>query len=322
MRKLKQICSIVFTLCLMLFIVGCGSSKAVETVRIGALKGPTSMGLLHLLEEQETAVTKTYEFTMATGADELMPLLVKGELDIALVPSNVAANMYQKTEGKIQVLDINTLGVLYLVSGDSGIQSVSDLSGKIVYLTGQGTTPDYVLQYLLDKNGVTDCTLEYKSEATEVAAMLANNPEAVGFLPQPFVSAALMQNETLQVVGSAQEEWTKVTGEGYGIVTGVTVVRKDFYEQNKKLVDAFLQEHRESVEWINTNVEDGAALCVKAGIVGKEPIARKAIPQCNITCVSGTEMRTMLQAYLDVLYEMDPASVGGKLPLEDFYLAR
>lgn len=322
MRKLKQICSIVFTLCLMLFIVGCGSSKAVETVRIGALKGPTSMGLLHLLEEQETAVTKTYEFTMATGADELMPLLVKGELDIALVPSNVAANMYQKTEGKIQVLDINTLGVLYLVSGDSGIQSVSDLSGKIVYLTGQGTTPDYVLQYLLDKNGVTDCTLEYKSEATEVAAMLANNPEAVGFLPQPFVSAALMQNETLQVVGSAQEEWTKVTGEGYGIVTGVTVVRKDFYEQNKMLVDAFLQEHRESVEWINTNVEDGAALCVKAGIVGKEPIARKAIPQCNITCVSGTEMRTMLQAYLDVLYEMDPASVGGKLPLEDFYLAR
>lgn len=305
-----------------LIAAGCGK-KAGADIRVGALKGPTTIGLLRLMEKAEAEETaNTYTFTMAVGADELTPLLVKGELDIALVPANVAAVLYNKTQGGISVIDINTLGVLYMVSGNASVNSIADLKGQTIYLTGKGTTPDYVLQYLLEANGVglDEVQLEYRSEATEVAALLTEDPDSIGLLPQPFVTVACAGQETLAVRLSLTEEWAKVQGEdGSSLVTGVTVVRNDFLQENPEAVSLFLQEHAESAAYTESNLEETAALCVASGIIAKEPIAEKAIPACNITCITGEEMKQALSGYLKVLYDLNPEAVGGSLPGDDFY---
>lgn len=302
---------------------GCGAKRNDTAARVGSMKGATSLGLLFLMEEAEQGISEgSYEFQMMTGADELLPLVIKEELDIALVPANVASVLYAKTEGGISVIDINTLGVLYMVSSDESIKTIADLKGKTIYLTGKGTTPDYALQYLLTENGmsVEDCTLEYKSEPAEVAAILAENPDAIGLLPQPFVTAACMQNEALSIVVDLNEEWNLIQGEnGSSMVTGVTVVRNEFLKEHEAAVQTFLKEHAESAKAVNEDPATGAAYAVKAQIIAKEPMAQKAIPACNITCVTGAEMKQALTGYLEVLYKLAPQSVGGALPGEDFY---
>ena len=306
--------------------ISTGSGKGAEeavTIRVGSMKGPTSMGLLYTMEDAEAGKTENnYQFQVVTAADELLPLMIKGEMDIALVPANVASVLYNKTEGGICVIDINTLGVLYMVSGDTNLQSIADLQGKTIYLTGKGTTPDYVLQYILSQNGLSaqDCTLEYKSEATEVAALLAEDPDAIGLLPQPFVTAACAQNEALSIIFDMNEEWEKVQGEGGSrMVTGVTVVRKEFLEENENAVKTFLAEHEASAAAINADPAGGATLVVEAGIVAKEPIAQKAIPFCHIVSITGEDMKQALSGYLQVLYDQSPEAVGGSLPGDDFY---
>ena len=320
--KVKTIMILVLAMILIMSFGGCGKEQGTD-IRIGAMKGPTTIGLLSLMEEAENGQTgNTYTFTIATAADELTPLLVKGELDMALLPANVAAVLYQKTGGGISVIDINTLGVLYMVSGNGNITDFEDLKGQTIYLTGKGTTPDLCLQYLLSANGIgqDEVTLDYRSEATEVAALLAESPDAVGLLPQPFVTVACMQNEKLSICLSMTDEWEKVQGEGgSSMVTGVTVVRNEFLAENPEAVKLFLEEHADSTAYVESNTEKAAALCVAAGIIAKEPVAQKAIPFCNITCLTGEEMKQALSGYLKVLYDMNPEAVGGSLPAEDFY---
>lgn len=317
----KKLLALILVCCMALAIVGCGKKEEPANVRIGSLKGPTSMGIVRLMEQAENGEAKNdYSFTMETAADALLPMMLKEELDIAMIPANVASILYQKSEGKIAVIDINTLGVLYMVSGDEAIQSFEDLKGKTLYLTAKGTTPDYVLQYLLKENGIaeSDLMIEYKSEATEVAALLAENPENVGLLPQPFVTAALAQNQELVIIMDMNEEWEKVSGESR-LVTGVTVVRKAFLEENKEAVEIFMEEHKASAEYANANVEATAELVANAGIIEKAPVAAKAIPYCNITYIDGEDMKSALAGYLEVLFELDQGAVGGALPDEDFY---
>lgn len=324
-RNRKTVLCVLIQLFACVFLLaGCNRVKeASKEIRIGAMKGPTTIGLLQLMEKAEKQETDNlYTFTMATGADELTPLLVKGELDMALVPANVAAVLYNKTEGGISVVDINTLGVLYMVSGNQDITEFADLKGQTIYLTGKGTTPDYVLQYLLSENGISmeEVTLSYRTEATEVAALLAENPQGVGLLPQPFVTVACSQNEQLAICLSLTEEWAKVQGEsGSSLVTGVTVVRNAFLQENPEAVERFLKEHEESCAYTKSNLEDVAALCADAGIIAKDSIAKKAIPYCNITCITGEEMKQALSGYLEVLYDFDVKTVGGTLPEDDFY---
>lgn len=322
MKKfLTAILSAALSLCL---LTGCSSaSKSTETIRIGSLNGPTSIGLLKLMDKSAKGETKdSYSFTIATTADELLPKMISGELDIALVPANVSSVLYNKTEGNIKVLDINTLGVLYGVSGDNSISHISDLKGKTVYITNRGTTPDYVFQYLCSEAGLAegDINIEYKSEAAEVAALLAENPDAVGILPQPFVTACCISNDSLSPVLDLTAEWNNIASEESSkLLTGVTVVRKDFLESNPEAVERFLAEHKESADFAVSNVEETAALVVSAGIIEKEPVAQKAIPGCNITYIDGEEMKKALSGYLEVLYNLDPSSVGGALPDEEFY---
>ena len=307
-------------------LTGCGSGKAEEkvTVKVGALKGATTLGLLPLEDKAANGEAgENYEFSMMTAADELLPMMIKGELDIALLPSNVASILYQKTNGGVTVIDINTLGVLYMVSGDSSVTGVEDLEGRTIYLTGKGTTPDYVLHYILSGNGMdadSDCTLEYKSEATEVAALLAENPDAIGLLPQPFVTAACAQNDALSVILDMNAEWEKLQGEdGSRLVTGVTVVRNEVLQEHENAVATFMEEHQASAQSMNSDVENGAKLAAASEIIAKEPIALKAIPKCNITYIDGADMKQALSGYLEVLYEQNPESIGGALPGDDFY---
>lgn len=311
---------------IMLFTIllagGCGKKEQGAEIRVGTLKGPTTIGMLSLMEKSANDETVNhYDFTMVTKADELTAMMVKGDLDIALVPANVASILYHKTDGGVAVLDINTLGVLYMVTAREDITDIKSLAGKTIYLTGKGTTPDYALQYLLVANGMSteDVTLEYASEATEVAAILAQKPEAVGLLPEPFVTVACAQNENLSVCLSMTEEWDKVAGNDSRMVTGVTVVRKEFLEEHEGAVRLFIEDHKASTEYTGTHLDETAALCVAQEIIAKEPIAKKAIPQCNITCITGEEMKNALSGYLGVLADLNPQSVGNSIPGDDFY---
>ena len=293
-------------------------------VRVAAMKGPTTMGLVKMWQDAEDGTAKgNYEFNMMTGADEIMPMMIKGDMDIALLPANAAANLYQKSDGAITVIDINTLGVLYVVSADDSIATVEDLKGKTIYLTGKGTTPDYALQYLLAQHDIdlSEVTLEYKSEATEVAAVLKENPDGIGLLPQPFVTAACAQNEQLQIVLDVNAEWEACNG-GNGLVTGVTVVRTAFLNEHPEAVDVFMEEHEASAAFVNSNVEEAAELVAARGIVEKAPVAAKAMPKCNITYIDGEEMKQALSGYLTTLYEQNPEFIGGAMPGDDFYTIR
>ncbi|MBW4847261.1 MAG: ABC transporter substrate-binding protein [Lachnospiraceae bacterium] len=293
------------------------------TLKIGSLKGPTSMGLVKLMDQSEKGNAKgSYDFTMVTAADELLGKIVSKELDVALVPANMASIIYNKNNHEVTVLDINTLGVLYGVSADDSIKTAADLKGKTVYLTGKGTTPDYALQHVLKASGLTsdDVTLEYKSEAAEVVSILKEKPDAVGLLPQPFVTAAMAQNDSLKMVLDLTKEWDATAGENGGsLVTGVTICRNDVIKDHGDAINTFLAEHKESAEFANANVAETAALVAAAGIIEKAPVAEKAIPYCSITYVDGDRMKSLLSGYLKVLFDMEPSSVGGTLPADDFY---
>jgi len=290
-------------------------------IRIGSLKGPTSMGLVQLMDRAALdATTNTYAFTMAAAADEINTALIKGELDIVLIPANVASVLYNKTGGEVVVLNINTLGVLYILEYGETIQSVKDLAGRTIYLPGKGTTPDYAIQYLLSQNGLTteDVDLQYKSEGTEVIAALAQDKEAIGLLPQPAATAATVQNEGLRIALDLTAEWDKVSENG-GLLTGVTLVRKAFLQENPGAVQLFLEDHLASTNYTNENVAEAAQMVADLGIVPKAPIAVKAIPYCNIVSITGTEMKEALSGYLSVLADQNSKAIGGALPGDDFY---
>ncbi len=330
-KKTKAVWLVLVMVCALL-LAACGSKETAGTaegedvsvtVRVGSLKGPTSIGLVRLMvESANDEAQNQYTFTMETAADTLLGMMAQGELDIALVPANVASVFYHKMQGGISVIDINTLGVIYMVSSDVSIKGMEDLAGRTICLTGKGTTPDLALQYLLSVYGlsVDDVTLEYKSEATEVAAFLAETPDAVGLLPQPFVTAAMMQNESLQIVLDMTEQWNMAQGEGGStLVTGVTIVRNEFLAEHEAAVLSFMADHKASAEYANTETAAAAELVVALGIIEKAPVAEAAIPYCNIVYIDGTEMKTALSGYLGVLEGQNAEFIGGSLPEDAFY---
>ena len=304
-----------------------GSSAVAEeraAVRVGGLKGPTAMGMVKLMEEDAAGTTANdYEFTLAGSADEINPLLIKGELDIAAVPTNVASVLYNKTEGQVEILALNTLGVLYVVENGNTIQSVEDLRGKTVYSTGKGATPEYALNYILGENGLTagtDVTVEYKSEHSELASLLAAGQADLAVLPQPFVTSVLAKNPDVRIALNLTEEWDKVTEDGSKLTMGALVVRKDFAESNPEAVRNFLKEYQASTQYVTdeANLDDAAALIEQYGIISAA-VAKQALPYCNIVCITGEEMRTAAEGFLSILAKANPQSVGGTLPAENFY---
>ena len=316
-------------------LAGCGSNSAPASssqeakttdVRIAALKGPTSMSMVKLMEDSENKKTgsNNYTFSIAGAADEITPQLIQGELDMAAVPANLGAVLSKKTEGKIQVLAINTLGIIYIVEDGNTVKSVADLKGKTIYASGKGATPEYALNFMLKENGIDpekDVKIEYKSEHTECLTALTTNKGAVAMLPQPFVTTAQMQNSNIRVALDMTKEWedaAKKNGSSASLLTGVVIARKEFVEQNQDAVNLFLQQYEESVKYTNEKVDDASKLIESYGIV-KEAVAKKAIPACNIVFIAGQEMKDKLSGYLTELHKQNPAAVGGEVPKDDFY---
>lgn len=333
---MKKWTAIILTLALCFgLLAGCAATETDEpdvpdvaeqtTFRIASLKGPTTIGMVKLMNDAEEGMVKhDYQFEVYGTADEIVPKLVNGELDVALVPCNLASVLYNKTEGAVQVAAINTLGVIYVVESGDTVQSIEDLAGKTVYSTGKGTTPEFALNYVLNQNGINpgnDVTIEYKSESTEIAAMLETADDTIAVLPQPYVTVVQMQNDKVRVALSLTEEWDKVSTDS-SMVTGVVLARKAFIEENPIAFNEFLEEYSASTDYVNANIEEASVWVEKYGIVAKAPIAAKAIPACNITYIDGEEMKTMVSGYLKVLFDANPQSVGGALPDDEFYFNR
>ena len=292
------------------------------TTRIAALKGPTAMGLVKLMsDDPQFADGSLYDFTLAGAADEVTPSLIKGDLDMACVPANLASVLYNKTEGQIVTLAVNTLGVIYIVENGNAVRSMADLAGKTIVGAGKGSTPEYALRYLLSENGIDpdkDVTIDWKSEHAECVAALASGAATIALLPQPFVTVAQTKIEGLRMALDLTAEWDALDN-GSGMITGVVVARKSFVEEHPAAVAAFLEDYAESVNWVNSNNADAAQLISQFGIIEAAPMAQKALPYCNIVCITGEEMGSKLSGYLQVLFDAEPTSVGGKLPGDDFY---
>lgn len=290
-------------------------------VNVASLKGPTSMGLVKLIDDytENADVNYAYNFAIEAAADAISPKLIKGEIDIAAVPANLASVLYNKTEGGVVALNINTLGVLYIVEKGDTVASVSDLKGKTIFASGKGNTPEYALNYMLSANGLVpgkDVFVEFKAEHAECVAALTTTENSVAMLPQPFATTAQMSDADIRIALDINDEWEKASGKT--LVTGVTVARKEFVENNPELISKFLSDYKASAEYANENIADAAALIEKYGIF-KAAVAQKAIPYCQISYIDGDDMKTALSDYLTVLSNQNPASIGGKLPAEDFY---
>lgn len=362
MMKLKKLAALALAAAMTMSLAACGgesapasptssspavsSAPAEETAgayfSVAALKGPTAMGLVKLMEEsgarasaaldaqlppetdtETPAALKSrnvYGFTLAASADEVTPRLLQGELDMACVPANLASVLYNKTQGQLQVLAVNTLGVLYVVEKGNAVRSMSDLKGMTLAASGKGSTPEYALRYLLEQNGLdpdADVSIDWKSEHSECVAALASGVCSAALLPQPFVTVAMGKVEGLRTALDLTQEWEALEN-GSGLITGVIVARRDTVEKAPEAVRAFLQDYAASVDWVNGNTAAAAELIGSYGIVDAA-VAEKALPACNIVCLTGDEMKTRLSGYLAVLGGQDIRSVGGALPEEDFY---
>ncbi len=287
-------------------------------INIGLLKGPTGMGAAVLLDADEKGTAKAdYNLTLAGAPDVLQASLINNELDIAALPTNVAAVLNKKTEGKVQILAVNTLGVIYLMSNNENISSIADLAGKTILSAGQGTTTEYVLNYILNENGLDDVTVEYAAEHAEVITKAVSEDYEVILLPEPFVTQMKAKDAGFTVAVDLTKEW-KALGGGE-LTMGCIAVRAEFAENNPDAVAAFLEDYTASVNAVNADPETAGTLIEKFDIA-KAAIASKAVPNCNMTVMTGEEMKTNVSAYLTVLHSFAPQSVGGTLPGDSFYI--
>lgn len=289
-------------------------------LNIGTLKGPTGMGMVQLMENDQAQTSAIdYNFALAGAPDQLVGQIVKGEVDIAAVPSNLAAVLDVKTEGKVQLLGVNTLGVLFIMENGDTVQSLEDLSGKTILASGKGASPEYVINYILAENGLTEAvTVDYAVEHSEAAAKTISGEAEISLLPQPFVTSALLSGESTRIALDLTKEWEKVT-DGSVLPMGAIIVNKAFAEANPEVVRVFMDEYKESVEFVNGNPKEAGLLIEKFGILPKAALATKAIPNCNITLLDAQEAKPSVQKFLEILHGFNPKAVGGKLPGDAFY---
>lgn len=315
MKRIVAMITAVVMLFSLAAFAACSKKQDGTEIRIAALKGPTGMGMVKLADKQNYP---NYTVSIEASPDALNPRIISGEVDVAAVPVNLASVLYNKLDGDISVLAVSTLGVLYVVEAGSEVNSVADLAGKTVYATGQGATPEYILNYLLDKNGVAGSVeVNYVGEHAALATMLADGSAEIGMLPEPNVTSTLAGNDNLRIALNLTEEWNKVCSTE--LVQGVVIARKSFVNEHPEAIEQFLREYEKSSAFVNENIDEAAKLIVDVGILGNVEIAKKAIPNCNISFSKGEAMHKAVEGMLTVLFEANPKSIGGKLPDKDFY---
>ncbi len=324
-KRLLALGMVLMLLAALLSVYGCGGGEEPGTIRIGGLMGPTSMGLVKMMEDAETdPAANPYAFTVAgNDASVLTATLLKGELDMIAVPANLAATLYNNSNGAVRVLAVNTLGVLHIAEKGDSIRTVEDLRGKTIYAMNQGTVTEYTLRYLLTQNGIdpdTDVTLSWKngSEAqAEVIRALNQSENGVAMLPQPALTVAMGNVSGLRDALDLNEEWEKLP-DAPGLITGVMVARTEFVEKYPQTTAKFLDAYAASTAYVNANTDAAAALIGKHGIF-TESVAKAALPDCNIVCIRGAEMKEAIEGYLQMIYDQNAAAVGGSMPADDFY---
>ena len=336
MKKVRAIVSLLLALTLALSLTACGGQANSEPeqpetqeeltaaeINLYVLSGPTGIGAMNLWAASDAGETKnTYHITMPGANDEVVGALSKGDADIAAVATNLAATLYNKTDGGVTVLAVNTLGVLSLLSNGQEAATVSELKGKTIYAPGQGANPEYILRYVLSGNGLDpdkDVTLRFVGEGSELLTVWQSDPEAVILAPQPVATSIVMQNENAKTLFDMTEEWDKIAGGDSTLMMGCVIVRNEFLQANPGAVELFLQEYAASIEKAQSDVEGTAALCEQYGLIPKAALAQKAVPSCGLTFVTGAEMKTGLSGYLQVMFDANPKSVGGALPGDNFY---
>lgn len=309
---------------LLLFAVVPGGAK--PSMEVAGLLGPTGMGMAHLIEaslQGETDVV--YNVQLSGSPDDLVGKIISGEVHIAAVPSNLAAVLYQGTSGQVQLLAVNTLGVLYVLESGDSIHSVADLKGRTINVSGMGATPDFVLRFLLEEYDLRpdrDVTLDFKLQHGLLAAAVAAGDVELALLPQPHVTVALLNNPDLRIALDITQEWNDVVDDGSVLAMGALVVQKEFARENPDLIDAFLQDYQRSVQFVNDEVDQAAELMVQHGILPNAAMARRAIPMSNIVYVDSQRAQELLRGFFQVLHRFEPRSVGGQVPDEGFYYSR
>lgn len=289
-------------------------------ISIAALKGPTGIGMAPLMEQAEQGTSHNdYSVTIAASPDEVVAKIISKEVDIAMVPTNMAALLYQKTEGAISLAALNTLGTLYLVEKGDTIHSLADLSGKTITMAGQGAVPEYVLQYLLEKNQVTDVTFDFVAEHAEAATALSSGNTTLALLPEPNVTGLTLSDKTARVALDLNTVWNETVTDGTLLSMGCVVVQKEFLEANQEAFDAFLAEYETAIATTNENPKETAVLVEKFGILPKAAIAEKAIPTCHIVYMDGDKMEQAITPFYQILFDANPKSLGAKMPDEAFY---
>lgn len=284
------------------------------------MSGPTGVGSAKLISEWEAGASVVASATVAADNEEVKNALINGDADIAAVATNVASALYNKTGGAIQVLAINTLGVLYILEKGNSVQTMSDLAGKTVYATGQGANPEYILNYLLEKSGVAPADVDIQwMTAQEVIAKMTTEETAVCMLPVPAATTVMMKDPAIREAISLTEVWSSV--DDSMLTQGCIVARTDYIQENPQAVEAFLAAYEDSLNFMmaEENRDAAAALVAQYGITANDKIAAKAIPSCNLTFITGSEMKTVLNAFYHVMYQADPASIGGAMPDDSFY---
>ncbi|MCJ7856286.1 ABC transporter substrate-binding protein [Lachnospiraceae bacterium NSJ-143] len=301
------------------------TAESTEPVNIAMLKGPTAIGAVMLMSTHDNGTAEgNYNFVIDTAPDEVVSKIVSGEVDIAAVPSNSAAAIYNKTEGEVEVMAINTLGTLYLIENGDTINTAADLSGKTINSTGQGAVPEYVLNYLISESGAENVSVNFMQTHAELAAAVASGEAENALLPEPFAEVALSKNPDLRValdIAKNYDEYSQIEKGDMPntLPMGCVVVRKDYAKENPAKVDLFLEEYKKSIEEVNANVKEAAEYVVSYGIIDDLQVAESAIPKCSIYYIDGEKMKDIMESFLNVMNDANPKSIGGKLPEDDFY---
>ena len=326
---MKKLISILLVFVLLLSFAACGEKAEEVNVKdvkanVFGIAGPTGIGLANLMKTAEDGKgSLAYNIQLAASNDQIVAKITNKEADIAAVATNLASTLYNKTQGGVQVLAINTLGVLNVVTKGVEVPTIAALKGKTVYSTGQGANPEYILKNVLENNGLKmgeDVKVEFVSQPQELVAKVVANKEAVVIAPQPVATAITVKDKTAKIVINLNDEWDKFNDTK--LVMGCIIARKEYVEQNPEAVEAFLADYKASIAAVSEDIDGTAALCEKYGIITPAPVAKKAIPYCNIVFEDGKDLKTDLSAYLDFLFKANPKSIGGKLPADDFYYGK